>query len=88
MPRTLGKLTLDGRDLTGFVPVRCRTELGMCTGHVEIPETTSVNLKDVRYTLHLKDHRQMRISFSGVCGPLAYFHSVSADVENPEPVLV
>lgn len=88
MPRTLGKLSLDGMDLTGFVPVRCRTELGICTGHVEIPENVPVNVNDVRYVLHLKDNRELDISFSGVCGPLAYFRSVSSDVENLEPVLV
>ena len=88
MPRTLGKLSCNGMDLTGFVPVRCRTELGMCTGHVEIPENIPVDVKDSHYVLHLKDNRDLKISFSGVCGPLAYFRSVSSNVENLEPVLV
>ena len=87
MPRTLGKLSLNGQYITGFVPVRCRTELGMCTGHLEIPEKIAVSVQIPNYVLHLKDSREIEISFSGVCDNLAYFHSVSADVEHLDPVL-
>jgi hypothetical protein len=78
MPRTLGKISQDGQDLTDFVPVRVKTELGMCIGHMNIPSNISARFKPGNYTLRLKDDHEIRISFSGVCGPTAYFHSVGA----------
>ena len=79
MSRTLGKISRDGRQVTDFVPVRCKTELGMSTGHATIPSDVSRDLQPGYYKLHFKDDQEMSIAFTGVCGPKAYFHSVGPD---------
>ena len=78
MSRTLGKISRDGRELTDYVPVKWKRELGMSTGHATIPSNVSSGLKAGHYMLQLKDQQEIPISFTAVCGPKAYFHSVDA----------
>ena len=87
MPRTLGKLSLNGQFLTAEIPVRCRTELGMFTGHLDLPEGIIVELRNGDYALHLKDGRNIAIAFSGICDSLAYFRSVTSNIEQRVPVM-
>ena len=79
MSRTLGKITRDGRAVTDFVPVKWKTELGMSTGHAQIPSSASLEIQPANYTLEFKDDRQMPIAFTAICGPKAYFHSVGKE---------
>ena len=76
MPRTLGKISLAGKDLTDFVPVKCNVTLGTVTGHMTVPLHFEVDAKERGYVLQLKGSRSVGISFSGMFGPRAYFHTV------------
>ena len=75
MPRMFGKISLDGKQVTDFVPVKWRTELGTVTGHLTVPLHCSLDTSKRGYVLHLEGNRDIGISFSGKFGPRAYFCS-------------
>ena len=76
MPRMLGKISLGGQDLTDFLPVKCKSELGTFTGHLTMPLHFSIDPTCRGYVLRLNDRREIGVSFSGVFGERAYFQSV------------
>jgi hypothetical protein len=78
MPRTHGKILRDGRPLTGDVPVKLRTELGILSGHVTIPSEDSV--APGPHVLRLRNEREIPISVHGVFDHRAYFSADRRDV--------
>ena len=51
----------------------------MSTGHARVPQHISTTFKPGPYLLKLKDQQQLKILFSGVSGPKAYFYSVETE---------
>jgi hypothetical protein len=80
MPRTHGRILRDGRELTGDVPVKLRTELGILSGHVTIPADDAVGIGP--HVLRLRDRREIPISVHGVFDHRAYFSADRREVRD------
>ena len=76
MSRTLGKISSNGQELTGFVPVRIRCELGVSTGHASLPKNMSAPLKPGKYTLRLRNDQELAICLNSVTATKVYFYSL------------
>jgi hypothetical protein len=78
MPRTHGTILRDGQPLTGDVPVKLRTELGILSGHVTIASDDSV--VPGPHVLRLRNEREIPISVHGVFDDRAYFSADRRDL--------